>query len=240
MGSDAWALAWMNTWWNATTTTTTSAISSTTTAATASTTALPTDAYHALLNSSCWVTTPVAPAEVTAIADKEVTRQTVPGLRQSYLKPGDRGNKIFPFTPEITTSFFPMIYKQLDDAQSSDGSGGGRSDGRLQPAHNATERLEEVYRYFEHSYARFFDSDGDNISDSYQYNTALPSCTASGVVEGCETGDYSVWATANLVLGMVLPEPSVNPHYLRDLIRGVPQYQLTMHQPKVRRVNLMP
>lgn len=63
-------------------------------------------------------------------------------------------------------------------------------------SHQFTEhdpRLPLVNRYFS-KYRRTIDSDGDGVLDSEMYNTNL---------EGNDVGDYSVWVTANLLMGEV-------------------------------------
>ena len=59
---------------------------------------------------------------------------------------------------------------------------------------------------------RYFDSDSDSVKESYQYNTELENCVENN---SCETGDYSVWATANMLISMVFPDGS--PEFLNEL-----------------------
>lgn len=208
-----WALAWMPTWWSADA----SGEAMNVTAA----------AYQSVLESNCWVTTPTADASRSSALPPASADAPAAAPKQSYLQPGALGSKLFPFSPAITTSFYPMIYKQLGGS----GTDATNSSTELLQQVYQSELLQQVYQYFEHNFARFFDSDGDGVRDSYQYNTALANCTSSEVP--CETGDYSVWATANLVLGMVLPSPGDDAGYLRRLIQGTAPYLLARNQPKV-------
>ncbi len=76
----------------------------------------------------------------------------------------------------------------------------------------------DVMKYFEARYSRYYDSDGDGVVDSYQYNSNAPNCDQSNIgirSSECLTGSYSIWATANLLIGMMLPGDNVN--YLSDL-----------------------
>lgn len=206
-----WALAWMPTWWDY---------------STASSATLLQDAYHSILDNSQWV--------LTAATDD--TRA------QAYLHPGELGNKIFPFNDAITTSFYPMIYKQFSGATSTASAVALKSD----KASTAAALLEQVYAYFDANYGHYFDSDGDGVQDSFQYNTALANCTSTspstptsavGAAEvgdtECETGDYSVWVTSNVVIGSLLPLSSHSADYLRNLFRGKPLYLENIDKPKV-------
>ena len=230
-----WALAWMKSWWHMT-----DDDSKSTTTMT-----MLQDAYNSILNNSCWVTS------------------NTTTLQQSYLHPGELGNKLFPFSDAITTSFFPMLYKQFDvELEQPNASGGdsyGAGDTVTSLATSAAQqnsssssfmRLQQVHNYFEHNYGRYFDSDGDGVLDSYQYNTALPNCTttltaatsASNVTDYCDTGDYSIWATANLLIGMILPAPlqQKDRDFLRDIFQGTPLSVQNQNKPKVRNlVNIM-
>lgn len=196
-----WALSWMSTWWDYTNAT--SSASSTATVLQ--------DAYRSVLNSSRWVR---SPANITSGTPA-----------QAHIHPGELGNKIFPFSDAITTSFFPMIYKQFNVE-----TGSAAED-------NAERLLEEVYAYFDANYGMRLDSNGDGVVDSFMYNTARDNCTATvdAAVEGarCETGDYSVWVTSNMVIGTLLPSPAENPDYLRNLFRGKPLFLKHKDKPKV-------
>lgn len=161
-----------------------------------------TEAFQSVLKSSCW-----------QYSNKS----------EAYLHPGAHKSSIFPFSDEIATSFYPMIHKQFD----------GSCPSQHVPEHRASSApvgpsINDVYRYFENSYGRWFDSDGDGVDDSYQYNTALKSCSSD---EECRTGDYSIWATGNLLVGMLLPCEDLN--YLRRLFRGEPFTEQRQY-PKVR------
>lgn len=175
MGSDVWALAWMRTWWSFE-----QGDSSDTSFQ------LLQEAFYSVRDSNSWVIS----TENESVA---------------YLHPGAHKSKIFPFSDEIATSFYPMIRKQFDAEAEDKGPS-----------------LHAVYRYFENTYSRWFDSNNDGVADSFQYNTALKEggsthCTQQSEAHDCKTGDYSIWATANLVLGMALPYREQD--YLRRLFR---------------------
>jgi hypothetical protein len=78
-------------------------------------------------------------------------------------------------------------------------------------------KIDDVLRYFESNYGRWFDSDADGVLDSYQYNSQATQCDSLTLPEQseCVTGSYSIWATANLLLGMLYPDNDLN--YLRRL-----------------------
>ena len=139
-------------------------------------------AFSNIFNSSQWVT--ACGADDPPRSERSEISELCP---QSYLHPGP-GSAVFPFSDEITTSFYPMLEKQFMKCV------------QKPPIES---KINNVYRYFEDSMGRFFDSDGDSVADSYQYNTALPQCESRS---SCPTGDYSVWATANLLVAITLPD----------------------------------
>lgn len=158
------------------------------------------NAFSSVYNSPQWNTTSAAPTE--AGRGSELRDDSDDLYPQSFLHPGP-GSKVFPFSDEITTSFYPMIEKQFSLHQ---------TDGYRTAS--IVSKINDVYRYFENSMGIFFDSDGDGTKDSYQYNTELPSCQEGSL---CETGNYSIWATANLLIAMSYPNNS--PFFLKEIIQ---------------------
>jgi hypothetical protein len=237
-----WALAWMPSWWGSGTTgsSTDSPDSGSGSGSDyiSDASSLLSDAYASIYGSSQWVFSSSAPSSVpsssfAASTQSDITKSssssfarttpttpttpTAAAATRAHLHPGDQGNKLFPFSDAIATSFFPMIYKQLgSSSRSRKGSRKGSRSRRGHIAHEQDEegdgeaaRLQQVYAYFEWSFSRFFDSDGDGELDSFQYNTdLLPSCGSMDGTSTCPTGDYSIWATANMLIGMLLPPPA--------------------------------
>lgn len=113
---------------------------------------------------------------------------------QAYLHPSDREQNLFPFDDVITTSFYPMTEKQFLTSEES----------------LSLDRYRQVLRYFEANYGKAIDFDGDDVIDSYQYNSITGQ-------EG-DVGDYSIWATSNLLIGMIYPKDDVD--YLRNFFQG--------------------
>ena len=295
VGSDVWALAWMAPWWDFTRNVDTSGgididmPEDIDTRDSAQHVLL--DAYKRVLNSSRWVFSgETVVAENPHLLQESYSRRSDQDEHAyAYLHPGPLGNKIFPFTDAITTSFFPMLYKQFDHLVQDEplrvASGKGLGDTSMGRTIGSTagplpvpseesefegvfgrsgqELEQQVLWYFEQRMGCFLDSDGDGVRDSYFYDTTLPQTVDADAVEkaGAESGpssgagaesirrkmrcgareftattnreeegemggsasrvavdprvskqaqmpvgDYSVWATANLVLGMVLAE----------------------------------
>ena len=111
------------------------------------------------------------------------------------LHPDDRKQKIFPFDEMVTTSFYPLIERQFLSLDQS----------------TALARYTGVLSFFEESFGQSLDLDGDGVYDAYQYN----SLACSGL--DCESGDYSVWSTANLLIGMIHPADDLD--FLRSFFQ---------------------
>jgi hypothetical protein len=210
VGSDVWALAWMRTWWRFDS------------SSEAQSPGILYEAFESVRDSSCWQYSNTR-ADSSSTSDHNGENAT----EEAYLHPGTHKSSIFPFSDEITTSFYPMIYKQFEGSRQSSFHSPHRPRGR---GNAAGPPMTAVYQYFESSYGRWFDSDGDGVQDSYQYNTALKDCQSEEMEECSETGDYSVWATGNLLVGMLLPYDDLN--YLRRVFEGQPFSQQRKY-PKV-------
>jgi hypothetical protein len=133
---------------------------------------------------------------------------------QKYLHPGDFGSKIFPLSDEMTTSFYPMLQKQFE-AHCHDS------------VHNSAD-VEDIYRYFESNMGTLQDTNNDGVQDSYLYNTLLPTCNDEVI---CQLGNYSVWATATLLMGMVIPPSAYE--FVNDMFVDLPLFRKMQGQPKV-------
>ena len=136
-----------------------------------------------------------------------------------HLHSTDASAKLIPLNDMITTSFYPMIEKQFFTAA-------------CVKSGQCVSKVESVHRYFETNMGRYFDSDADGLDDSYHYNTVLMSSDADGSV----IGNYTVWVTANLLLGMMTDEFSES--VLQELFqyssdKSRPYYQRFTGQPKV-------
>lgn len=168
------------------------------------------DAFLSIYQSSQWVENATGNTTIN-VSDATPEDSVYP---QSHLHPGP-GSAVFPFSDEITTSFYPMLEKQFLVNQGS--------------------KINDVYRYFEGNMGRFFDSDGDSEKDSYQYNTQLSNCDSD---TKCETGDYSIWATANLLIAMTFPEGS--PNFLNEMFHPKKSlFEENVNRPKVIIVSLV-
>jgi hypothetical protein len=167
-----------------------------------------TTAFQFIQNSSCWV-------QVTEDLSN-ASSSTSPLLPYSYLHPSESSQKLFPLNDMITTSFYPMIEKQF------------LPEGTLS-------KYTEVLNYFENQFGQDIDLDNDGISDLYQYNS-LP-CDSSVPFNSCDSGDYAIWSTANLLIAMLHPENHNN--YLRELFYpkdGKAWYQRYQNQSKLESV----
>jgi hypothetical protein len=107
----------------------------------------------------------------------------------SYLHSKESSQKIFPFSDFITTSFYPMIEKQFLPIKTS----------------QVVQKYQQVMNYFESEFGEVVDLDGDSIDDAYRYNTG-------------DNGDYSIWGTANLLIGMLHPSDDLD--YLRRIFQN--------------------
>jgi hypothetical protein len=107
----------------------------------------------------------------------------------SYLHSKESSQKIFPFSDFITTSFYPMIEKQFLLIKSS----------------QELQKYQQVMNYFEVEFGEAVDLDGDSIDDAYRYSTG-------------DNGDYSIWGTANLLIGMLHPSDDLD--YLRRIFQS--------------------
>jgi hypothetical protein len=214
IGSDLWALSWMKTWWPVED--------------------LPSSlqsAFDFILESSCW-------SRVTAQqeGDLEEPRAGQSLLPYSYLHPSEQSQKLFPFDDMITTSFYPLLDRQFLSSTDSLSVG----------------RYGEVMNFFESEFGQSLDLNGDGVGDVYQYNAIR--CPVQQQVreeqeEGmkggaspyalCESGDYAIWATSNLLIGMIHPKDDLD--FLRRLFhpteggRGV-WFRKFQNQSKVERV----
>lgn len=167
------------------------------------------DAFKSVYESSQWIVES-SNISTASLLTEPVSIEQDSLSTYSYLHPGP-GSAVFPFSDEITTSFYPMLEKQY-----------------LLPT--ISSKINSVYQYFEYNMGRLFDSDGDSVMDSYQYNTLLRQCGDNAT---CETGDYSVWASANLLISMTWPNS--NPNFLKSLFHpDMPLFQRYVEQPKVR------
>jgi hypothetical protein len=201
IGSDLWALSWMKTWWPVE--------------------AFPLSlqsAFDFILESSCWSQ---VTSETKRGKDDEEHGEEEEGalFPYSYLHPSEQYQKLFPFNDMITTSFYPLIERQFLSSKASIEVG----------------KYSEVMNYFESQFGQSLDIDSDGIGDLYQYNSIrcpLPSSSSSSfsvspsegkddsgrtisLAESCEAGDYAIWATSNLLIGMIHPKDDLN--YLRRL-----------------------
>eukprot|EP01031_Cornospumella_fuschlensis_P026457 gene26457-31975_t len=107
-----------------------------------------------------------------------------------YLHPSSQ--KIFPFDDAITSSFYPMVEKQFVQTTISQQLG----------------NYNGVFAYFESQFAQVVDLDEDGTSDAFLYNTNVSSTLP---------GDYSIWATANLLIAMLHPQDDLD--FLRTLVQ---------------------
>jgi hypothetical protein len=187
IGSDLWALGWMKTWWPL------EDISSSLN-----------PAFDFILYSSCWnhVDADTPSQFSSAVTDNISSSSSSLSPSSSlypyaFLHPDETFQKLFPFNDMITTSFYPMVEKQFLSSSES----------------NELGRYTEVMKYFESQFGQSLDLTGDGIGDLYQYNSNL--CQDSAPYSSCDSGDYSIWATSNLLIGMLSPTDDLN--YLRNL-----------------------
>lgn len=175
-------------------------------------------AFQFILESTCWnqIT-----SSMKLISDTETLSSTL--FPYSFLHPDEKYQKLFPFNDMITTSFYPMIEKQFLS---------------LKESHNLG-KYNEVLNYFEYNYGQDLDLTGDGIGDLYQYNSnicndIISAGVGSSPYSSCESGNYSIWATSNLLIGMIHPVNDIN--YLRQLFypfNDMIWYQQYQHHPKV-------
>jgi hypothetical protein len=162
-------------------------------------------AFQSMQASKCWKTE-TSGSNTTAVA-------AAGGLYPySYLAPNSQ--TLFPFTDFITTSFWPMIEKQFESSAAS--------------------RTDNVLRYFEALHGEAVDSDLDGIVDSYRYNSNASSIISrkqAAIQPAEDIGDYSIWATSNLLVGMLMPTDNLS--FLEELVTGNPFYKSHSSLPKV-------
>jgi hypothetical protein len=185
------------------------------------------DAFRSIYNSSQWINRVYPDTKLSP---------------QSFLTVGPSA-ALFPFSDEITTSFYPMIELQFMQPVLPDVAPWTKDRSSRDDATSGESKILDVFRYFEGSMGRYFDSDNDGVRDSYQYNSALSDPQkplaqfgAAGVAQEDQipTGNYSIWATANLLLAMVYPKGLNQQHFLRDMFQSkLSLFLRTKNQPKV-------
>jgi hypothetical protein len=177
-------------------------------------------AFDFIVQSSCWNHVDSSSSDVAQSSSSSL-------YPYSFLHPDDTYQKLFPFNDMITTSFYPMVERQFLTSLESDELGISI----------------EVMKYFESQFGQSLDLTGDGIGDLYQYNSDL--CDDSSPYSSCDSGDYSIWATSNLLIGMIYPTDDMN--YLRKLFHpferdsgggkvGAAWYEQFQDQPKVESV----
>jgi hypothetical protein len=167
-------------------------------------------AFQFIQNSSCWIQVPEDPSNTSSLASSLYP--------YSYLHSSDASQKLFPMNDMITTSFYPMIEKQF-----------------LTEREVTSSKYIEVLNYFENQFGQGIDLDHDDNIDLYQCNSL--SCDSTVAFSTCDSGDYAIWSTANLLIAMLHPENQSN--YLRDLFYpkdGIAWYQRYQNQSKVESV----